>query len=146
MNVKDFFTPEQMGHVKASIEKAEQHNTGEIRLHVEGDCEGDPVERAVKVFHRLHMDKTKYRNAVLFYLAINHKKLAVVGDEGIHKNVSEEFWHKVKDHIISKFKESKYADGLSEGIEMTGDMLRKYFPRKDGENVNQLPDDISFGR
>lgn len=130
--------------VNASIVNAEKGNTGEIRLHVEGDCEGDAVKRAVQVFHRLHMQKTKYRNGVLFYLAINHKKLAVVGDKGIHEKVSEEFWHKVKDHIIGRFKENKYTEGLCEGIEMTGEMLRKYFPGK-GENVNQLPDEISFG-
>lgn len=143
MNVKEFFTHEQMELINAAIIKAEKGNTGEIRLHVEGDCEGDAVKRAVVVFHRLHMQKTKYRNGVLFYLAINQKKLAVVGDKGIHEKVSEEFWHKVKDHIISRFKENKYAEGLCEGIEMTGEMLRKYFPGK-GEN-NQLPDEISFG-
>jgi uncharacterized membrane protein len=146
MNVKEFFTPEQMEHVKASIHKAEKDNTGEIRLHVEGDCEGDVIERAVKVFHRLHMHKTNHRNAVLFYLAVNHKKLAVVGDEGIHKKVSEEFWHTVKDHIIAKFKQNNYAEGLCEGIEMTGEMLRRYFPNKGEANTNQLPDDISFGK
>jgi uncharacterized membrane protein len=145
MNVKEFFTREQMEHVKASIVKAEQNTTGEIRLHVEAKCEGDPLERATKLFHRLHMHKTKYHNAVLFYLAVDHKKLAIVGDEGIHKEVSEEFWHKVKDHIIDKFKHGQFTEGLCEGIDMTGDELRKHFPDKNNENLNQLSDDISFG-
>ena len=114
MNTQDFFSIEQIELIKAAITKAEEHNTGEIRLHVEGDCEGDAVERAVKVFHRLHMHKTTHRNAVLFYLAINHKKLAVVGDEGIHKKVADEFWHNVKEHIIQKFKQEKYTEGLCE--------------------------------
>jgi len=145
MNAKEFFTIEQIELIKHAITKAEEHNTGEIRLHVEGDCDGDVIERAVKVFHRLHMHKTDHRNAVLFYLAVNHKKLAVVGDEGIHKKVSDEFWHKVKEHIIEKFKQGNYTEGLCEGIAMAGDMLKKYFPNK-GANHNQLPDDISFGK
>jgi len=145
MNTQDFFSIEQIELIKAAITKAEEHNTGEIRLHVEGDCEGDAVERAVKVFHRLHMHKTTHRNAVLFYLAINHKKLAVVGDEGIHKKVADEFWHNVKEHIIQKFKQEKYTEGLCEGIEMAGDMLKKYF-HNNGGNTNQLPDEISFGK
>lgn len=144
MNVKDFFSLEQLELIKAAITRAEEHNTGEIRLHVEGECESDAYERAVKVFHRLHMHKTDHRNAVLFYLAVNHKKLAVVGDEGIHKKVSDEFWQKVKEHIIAKFKQEKYTEGLCEGIEMAGDMLKKYFPNK-GVNNNQLPNDVSFG-
>ena len=145
MSVKDFFTREQMELIKTAIAKAEEHSTGEIRLHVAGDCEGDAFERAVKVFHRLHMHKTKHRNAVLFYLAVNHKKLAIVGDEAIHKHVSDEFWHKVKDHIILKFKQNDYVNGLSDGIKMTGEMLKEHFPDK-GEHNNQLSNDISFGK
>jgi uncharacterized membrane protein len=144
MDVRDFFSEEDKRKIKEAIDKAEQHNTGEIRLHVESDCKDDAVKRAVEMFHRLHMQKTKHRNAVLFYLAVNHKKLAVVGDEAIHKKVSDAFWHQVKDHMIAKFKQNQYTDGLCEGIAMAGDMLRKYFPHK-GENINQLPDDISFG-
>lgn len=144
MKVKEFFTPEQIAHINAAVIKAEQGNTGEIRLHVEGDCEGDAVKRAMTWFHKLHMQKTKYRNGVLFYLAVNHKKFAVVGDKAIHEKVSDEFWHKVKDHVIEKFKQGDYAGGLTEGIEMTGEMLRKYFPGQ-GENINQLPDEISYG-
>ena len=141
-NVKNFFSEEQIKLINACIIKAELGNTGEIRLHVEANCEDDPVKRATVLFHRLHMHKTKYRNAVLFYLAVNHKKLAVVGDKAIHEKVSDEFWHKVKDHVISRFKEAKYAEGLCEGIEMTGEMFSKYFK---GDTKNQLPDEISFG-
>lgn len=144
MNVKDFFNEEQKQQIKTAIDKAEQHNTGEIRLHVEGDCDGDTVERAIQVFHRLHMQKTKHHNAVLIYLAVNHKKLAVVGDKAIHEKVSDQFWQDVKDHIISKFKQGQFTEGICEGVAKAGDMLKKYFPNK-GENTNQLPDDISFG-
>ncbi len=79
MDVKEFFTEEQKALIKSAIEKAEHKTSGEIRLHLENDCKGDAVERAVVLFHRLRMEKTKQRNAVLFYLAVNHKKLAVVG-------------------------------------------------------------------
>src|SRR5580692_10851459 len=102
MDIKDFFNDEQKQLIKSAIEKAESGTSGEIRLHVEGDCEGDALHRAIHVFHKLHMQKTKYRNAVLFYLAVNHKKFAIVGDEGIHKSVPENFWVTVKDHVIAQ--------------------------------------------
>jgi len=145
MDVKDFFSDEQKQHVKAAIERLELNTSGEIRLHVEGDCSGDPYERALKVFHRLHMHKTAHRNAVLFYLAVNHKKFAIVGDEGIHKSVPENFWVTVKDHVIAQFKQGKFTEGICEGIEMTGKMLQKYFPHN-VDDKNQLSDDISYGK
>ncbi|HXB11995.1 MAG TPA: TPM domain-containing protein [Bacteroidia bacterium] len=144
MDVKDFFTEEQKALIKSAIEKAEHKTSGEIRLHLENDCKGDAVERAVVLFHRLRMEKTKQRNAVLFYLAVNHKKLAVVGDEGIHQKVSDAFWTKVKDHMIARFKTGQYTEGLCEGIDMAGVEMKKHFPH-DKDTINELPDDISFG-
>lgn len=145
MNVTDFFSDEQKQLIRAAIERLELKTSGEIRLHVEGDCDGDPYGRALKVFHRLHMHKTKYRNAVLFYLAVNHKKFAIVGDEGIHKKVPENFWPTVKDHVIAQFKQGKFTEGICEGIDMTGEMLKTHFPHN-VQDKNQLSDEISYGK
>jgi uncharacterized membrane protein len=145
MDVKDFFSDEQKHQVKDAIERMEHKTSGEIRLHVEGECKGDPYERALYVFHKLHMHKTKHRNAVLFYLAVNHNKFAIVGDEGIHKCVPENFWVAVKDHVIAQFKQNKFTEGICEGIDMTGEMLAKYFPHN-VKDKNQLSDEISYGK
>ncbi len=145
MDIKDFFSDEQKQQVRAAVQRLELKTTGEIRLHVEGDCSGEPYERALKVFHKLHMHKTNHRNAVLFYLAVNHKKFAIVGDEGIHKSVPENFWVTVKDHVITQFKQGKFTEGICEGIDMTGEMLHKHFP-KNATDQNQLSDEISYGK
>ena len=145
MDVKDFFSDEQKQQIRAAVQRLELKTTGEIRLHVEGDCKGDPYESALKVFHRLHMHKTIHRNAVLFYLAVNHKKFAIVGDEGIHKSVPENFWVTVKDHVLAQFKQGKFTEGICEGIDMTGEMLHKHFP-KNTTDKNQLSDEISYGK
>lgn len=145
MNVVDFFSDEQKQQIRAAVERLELKTTGEIRLHMEGNCKGDAYERALQVFHRLHMHKTKHRNAVLFYLAVNHKKFAIVGDEGIHKSVPENFWTTVKDHVIEQFKQGKFTEGICEGIDMTGEILQKHFP-KNANDKNQLSDEISYGK
>lgn len=145
MGAADFFSDEQKQQIRAAIEHMEHKTSGEMRLHVEGDCKGDPYERAVHVFHRLHMHKTKHRNAVLFYLAVNHNKFAIVGDEGIHKSVPENFWVTVKDHVITQFKQGKFTEGICEGIDMTGKMLKTHFPHNSNDK-NQLSDEISYGK
>jgi uncharacterized membrane protein len=143
--MRDFFTDEQKLLIKAAIDRAEKITSGEIRLHVESECDGDAVHRAVHVFHQLHMQKTKYRNAVLFYLAVDHKKFAVVGDEGIHTKVPDGFWEQVKEHMIARFKQEKYTEGICEGIDRAGEMLHTHFPRHTNDK-NQLSDEISFGK
>lgn len=145
MNVADFFNDEQKQQIRAAVERLELKTTGEIRLHVEGECKDDAYARALQIFHKLHMHKTRHRNAVLFYLAMNNNKFAIVGDEGIHKKVPENFWVTVKDHVITQFKQGKFAEGICEGIDMAGEMLHKHFP-KNATDKNQLSDEISYGK
>jgi uncharacterized membrane protein len=89
------------------------------------------------------MHKTAERNGVLFYLAVNDRKFAVLGDSGINAKVPEDFWDQVKELLQKNFREGKFTEGLAEGIMQAGEHLKVHFPhRKD--DVNELPDDISF--
>jgi len=81
----------------------------------------------------------------LFYLAVNDRKFAILGDAGINAKVPADFWDETKEHVIARFKESRIADGLSEGIVMAGEQLKKHFPYQ-SDDVNELPDEISFGK
>jgi uncharacterized membrane protein len=46
--------------------------------------------------------------------------------------------------MVSHFKEGEFANGLVKGIEMSGQQLKQYFPHQ-ANDVNELPDDISYG-
>ena len=57
----------------------------------------DVMTRAHHVFRRLGMHRTAERHGVLVYLAVEDRRLAVVGDEGIHGRVGDPHWHRVRD-------------------------------------------------
>lgn len=141
---KDFFSKEQKEDIRQAILKAELDTSGEIRVHIETSCSGDVMDRAAFIFDRLGMQKTERRNGVLFYLAINNRKFAVIGDKGINAMVPENFWDDIKQTLLIFFQESKFTEGLIEGIVMVGKKLKKHFPHQTGD-VNELPDDVSFG-
>ena len=141
---KNFFSAEQIKQIESAIKSAEENTSGEIRVHIENRCKADAVKCAARIFHKLGMHKTELRNGVLFYLATTDKKFAVIGDEGIHKNVPEGFWDLVRDKIQEKFKEEKFSEGLCEGIEMTGKELKKYFPHS-ASDKNELSNEVTFG-
>jgi len=82
---------------------------------------------------------------VLIYLSINDRKFAIIGDSGINKVVPEGFWNRIKEIMISHFVKNEYAQGIIEGIEMTGQQLRQYFPWQT-DDVNELSDEISYGK
>ena len=97
------------------------------------------------MFKKLGMEKTAERNGVLFYLAVKDRKFAIIGDAGINAKVPEGFWDCISELLARNFKEGKFTEGLAEGILLAGKQLKKHFPYKK-EDVNELSDEISFGK
>ena len=145
MGIQNFFSEENKLQITNAIRVAETNTSGEIRVHVENHCRGDVLDRAAYVFEKLEMHKTELRNGVLFYLALKDNKFAILGDGGINAKVADDFWESTKDMVITKLKEGLYAEGLSDGIIMAGEQLKEHFPYQD-DDVNELSDDISFGK
>lgn len=94
MNVQGYFTEENKLQIANAIRVAELNTSGEIRIHIEKFCKGDVLDQAAYVFEKLEMHKTELRNGVLFYLAIEDHKFAILGDAGINQKVSDNFGKK----------------------------------------------------
>ncbi len=144
MNIENYFTPENKLQIANAIRVAEMNTSGEIRLHIEKYCKGNVLDRATYVFEKLEMHKTQLRNGVLFYLAVEDHKFAILGDAGINQKVSDDFWEKTKELVLSKFKVGNITEGLTNGILMAGEQLKEHFPYLT-EDKNELTNDISFG-
>jgi len=144
MSVYNYFTEQDKLQITNAIRVAENNTSGEIRVHIEKHCKGDVLDRAAYIFDKLEMQKTKLRNGVLFYLAVEDRKFAILGDAGINRKVPENFWKEIKENAIALFKEGQYAEGLSNGIIKAGEQLKAHFPHQD-DDVNELSDEISFG-
>lgn len=145
MGVHKYFSEADKLQITNAIRVAETNTSGEIRVHVESHCKGDVLDRAAYLFEKLEMHKTELRNGVLFYLAVEDKKFAILGDGGINQKVADDFWKSTKDVVIAKLKEGKYAKALADGIIMAGEQLKVHFPYQD-DDVNELSDEISFGK
>ncbi len=128
-----------------AIKAAEKETSGEIQVHIENHCKIEVMDRAAEVFEKLKMHKTKYRNAVLFYLAVSDHRFAILGDAGINRVVPEDFWEKIKEEMMKNFKQGHFTEGLRKGIEMSGQQLKAHFPFDQKGDTNELSDEISFG-
>lgn len=142
---RDFFSDQEMEDIKLAIMSAELDTSGEIRVHIENTVKGDVLDRAAYIFHKLGMHATEQRNGVLIYLAIKNRRFAILGDLGINRVVPENFWDDIKADMLNHFRENRFTDGLVGAIRSAGIQLKKHFPRH-RDDVNELPDDISFGK
>ena len=145
-SIYTFFSANEQASIKQAVVDAEKQTSGEIRVHIENHCRGDVLDRATHVFSKLEMHKTELRNGVLFYLAVKDHKFAILGDAGINQKVSDNFWDQIKEDMASRFKERKFAEGLEHGIQAAGEQLKSHFPYQQDTDINELPDDISFGK
>jgi uncharacterized membrane protein len=144
---KDFFTAEEQQLIIEAVRNAERRTSGEVRVFVESKCSYmDAIDRAAELFFQLEMQKTDDRNAVLVYVAMKDRQLAVFGDAGIHNKVGNEYWNNEVKKMITNFNRENYATGISEVVKDIGEALTQNFPFNNVTDKNELPDDIVFGK
>ena len=141
---KKFFTEDEQKKIVEEIHKAEEQTSGEIRVHLGRHSGGNVLKKAQKIFYQLGMAHTKHRNGVLIYLATDHRKFAIVGDEGIHRVVPENYWEEVKEEMQKHFREEKFLAGVCRAIHKIGEILQVHFPAEKA-GPNELADEISEG-
>ena len=144
MEASNFISKADQALIIKAIESAELNTSGEIRVHIESSCKNDPVERAVFIFNKIKMFKTKERNGVLLYIAFKSRKFAIIGDTGINAKVPENFWDDVKEKLLNAFALGDIVSGLTLAIYMAGEKLKEYFPYQN-DDVNEQSNEISFG-
>jgi uncharacterized membrane protein len=133
--------------IVTAIGRAEHKTSGEIRVFVESRCRFvNPLDRAVEVFTGLKMDQTAQRNAVLVYVALKDRQLALYGDKGIHEKVGSEFWSDRVRIILFHFYKEDYAEGIARVVGEIGEALHIHFPYNKDTDINELPDDVVYGR
>ena len=138
------FTEAEIQQIRDAIASAELKTSGEIRVHIDKKCFGNPVKKAIRIFNALEMYRTKQRNAVLIYVATEHHKLAIIGDQGINAHVPDHFWDDERELMIGHFKQGNFVVGLMEGISEVGNQMKVAFPYEDGD-VNELDNEVTLG-
>ena len=140
--VGSFFSKTDEKEIVEAIRAAERLTTGQIHVHVRNKCEQDALAESHRLFKKLGLHKTNHRNAVLIFLAPESRKLAILGDAGIHEKVRGYFWDRTRDAILDCFKRNEIKKGLLEGIQGVGEKLRRHFPSGAG-GTNPLLDAVT---
>jgi uncharacterized membrane protein len=143
--MSNFFSTQESDILVGKIARIEQNTIGELRIHVEDLCELDPYLRAIEVFNSLEMYKTISKSGILIYLASEDKKIAIIGDKGIHDNVGTDYWNKIVGEVKDLFAKKSIFDGICYGVEEVGKILIEYFP-ENNKPVNELSNEISYGK
>ena len=147
---QQFLSEADFDAITRAIKAAESRTSAEIRVHLERRVPRrllfgrprDVVTRAHHVFRRLGMHRTRERHGVLVYLAVEDRRLAVVGDAGIHGRVGDPHWHRVRDVMVERLKSNAPREAIERAVEELGRALAEHYPRRPDDR-NELSDEVS---
>src|SRR6058998_868473 len=144
--VHRILSQDDLGAIVDAIARAEALTSAEVRVHLErrvrrAHAGGDrTLARARDVFARLEMHETTHRGGVLIYLAVEDRKLAIIGDDAIHARVGDEYWNGVRDGMVVRLREGRARDAIVEAVGEVGRALSRHFPGGAGDRPDPNSD------
>jgi uncharacterized membrane protein len=148
--VRSLFSERDLADIAAAVARVEASAAAEVRVHLErrlprplGKPAPDPLPRALALFQQLGMHRTRRRNGVLLYLALDDHKLAIVGDEAVHTRVGPAYWERVRDLMVEHLRAREPREAVVQAVEEVGRVLAEHFPRSPGGDGGELSNEVS---
>jgi uncharacterized membrane protein len=147
--VRKAFSADDLEAITAAIARVERVADAEVRVHLERrvrrarGAAPDPLERAQVIFQQLGMHRTRDRNGVLVYLALEDRKLAIIGDEAIHGRVGDRYWVHLRDQMVEHLRAESPRTAVVRAVEDLGRVLAEHFPRRAGDEPGDLTNEVS---
>lgn len=140
------FTPDVLAAIAEAVEASEAHHRGEIRFAVEAGLDlaellrGTTTRaRAIEVFSRLRVWDTEENTGVLIYVQWLDRRVEIVADRGIARQVPQAAWAGVCRQMEAAFVEGRFRAGSVAAVAAVGELLARAFP-PGPDNPNELPD------
>ena len=145
-SVNRAFRASALARIEQAIAQGERTHRGQVCFAVEGALPPlrvlrrvTPRERALEIFGLLRVWDTEENAGVLVYLLLADRDVEIVADRGIDRCVGAAAWEAICRRMEAAFGESRYAEGVAQGIEEISALLARHFPRA-GEGTNELSD------
>ena len=98
-------------------------------------------ERAVRAFFEKRLYKTRDENGILIFISLLERKVWLLGDRGIDRQVSHENWNVLAREISAGIREGRACDALCAAIVKCGTILAETFPKRP-DDMNELSDEM----
>lgn len=98
-------------------------------------------ENAQKQFYNLGLNRTKTKQAIMFFVSLDEKYVEIIADEVVSKKINNHFWQDIIDEFVEDVKKEQISRGYLKAIKSCSKILIQYFPiKKDDEN--ELPNEV----
>lgn len=141
--------PEALARIGERVAASERRHTGQIRVCIEAGLPWSYIrrdaparQRAITLFGKLRVWDTAQNNGVLIYLLLAEHAIEIVADRGIDLHVDAADWAAMTKRMAQAFREGRFEDGLTQGLEEVSALLVQHFPADPDAPArgNELPD------
>ncbi|MEO8103657.1 MAG: TPM domain-containing protein [Betaproteobacteria bacterium] len=144
IKVRRSFPGATLAAVQRAVGDGEKTHRGQVRFVVEAELTIGQLwagvtsrQRAIDVFSALRVWDTEENNGVLVYVLLADRKVEIVADRGIHREVGDERWRAICREIELRFRKGDFLNGSVIGIEKISAELAHCFPARGGEKNEQ---------
>lgn len=135
-----------MSAIEQAVKASEARHRAEIRVIIESALDLRTLrrvksvrDRAMEVFRELGLERRAERNAVLIYVLLAERAVAIIADTGLDARVTPREWQRVEEKIVEGFRANHWLGGVIDGIELATKLLAREFPAA-GADGEELPD------
>ncbi len=98
--------------------------------------------RANLAFAQHGLAQTRERTGLLLLVSLLERQVSVLADQSLRDRISAEQWQEVVAVVVERLKVGDLVGGLCVGIEACGTLLARVCPARDGDNPNELSNQV----
>lgn len=98
--------------------------------------------RAEQAFYEHGLHKTREGTGVLIMVSLLERRVQVLADRAINERVAAGTWDGVVQGLIQGIRQGRPTDAFCEAITRCGDVLAAHFPAREGDNPDELSDEL----
>jgi putative membrane protein len=102
-------------------------------------AETEVYQRALQGFVESGVAETRDRTGILIFVSLLERRVQVIADAGIHRQVADRTWDEVVGLTLDGIRRGSLADGLCAAVARCGELLAREFPRRE-DDKDELSD------
>lgn len=102
-------------------------------------------QRAQRAFLEEEVFRTRDRTGILLFLSLFERRVVVLGDSGINRQVEQSHWDGIVQGVVAGIRAGRPGEALVLAIRQCGELLERYGVALKPDDMNELGDDLRRG-
>jgi putative membrane protein len=101
--------------------------------------------RAERAFYEQGLHKTREGTGILILLSLLERRAQILADQAINTRVPRGTWDSLVQDLVQGIQAGRHTEAFCHVVARCGDLLAAHFPAREGDNPNELPDELIRG-